>query len=415
MDKSFARLALLSLLIASTPSRAETVMVNVCQDIIESVLVPPTFKQAFSCPMDARCIFLPHCCVPLVCVADPVCRVASTVVDVAQHVEQRHTLVCQPTPLDPAVEFKKWMAGGVPNLDEVLVPGARQTAKAEIGLMRTQGTAIPAGAKAVIGGLMQSEWTKGTAQFDQVDMNGIAIISNTNSLAKPYLRSGFSAITLGAVIVIDDPIFRTIMGNWNALAMLKATPGQHGPEIAAAHTLMHELVHAKQYRMLGFDAFINQYLFEAIEHGYANISFEVAAYTYADNLFAREFPPTSSSNMQALTSGSTLNRTQTVSVLQQCMKNKKPANDAQMRSAAQACWSEASAKYRVANMGTNKPELKLVQDPRGRLIPVVPRVATPPNAPRQVFVTREQELAPAQQVAPSQQMAPAPGRPLPQR
>jgi len=137
-------------------------------------------------------------------------------------------------------------------------------------------------------------------------------------------------------------------------------------------------------------------------------TFEQAAYAYADNLFTREFPPTSSTSMALLSTGSTLNRTQTVSVLQKCVKAKKPGNDAQLRAASQACWNETNAKYKVAYMGVNMPERKLVQDPSGRLIPVIPKAAAPGTPPKVVFERAVPAQALERPVA-TQQMKPAPG------
>lgn len=47
-------------------------------------------------------------------------------------------------------------------------------------------------------------------------------------------------------------------------------------------TMMHELVHVRQYRELGRENFLNSYLYEVLAQGYADAAFEAEAYDFSD-------------------------------------------------------------------------------------------------------------------------------------
>jgi len=42
--------------------------VDICQELVEDLLIPPTFEEVVTCDNDPMvCLFAPHCCVPGLC------------------------------------------------------------------------------------------------------------------------------------------------------------------------------------------------------------------------------------------------------------------------------------------------------------------------------------------------------------
>jgi hypothetical protein len=400
MSSNLKRIALVGLLstsICATASAAEQVQVDVCRDVIEKLFVPPTFKEVFSCPMDARCFFLPHCCVPVLCATDPVCRMSELVVDVAGHWVENHKLVCEPEWKDPGTELKKWLQGQIPNLEDVLLPGARQVVAGEIQLMRTQGQRIPDPVKAVIRELLQSYWSGGTAKFDQQDIDNVRIISSSNALAAPYLQSGFDAITLTDVIIVDKATFPTLTAAFPTLATLRGDQTGRAAQISAALLLVHELVHAKQYRELGFSVFLDQYLFEALQHGYSSISFEQLAYDFGEKVRREQFTNYTGSSSS---SSSSLTATQTNEAMRACLLSKKATALDQIKVYAKPCWEQIVAKYQVP-----KPkkvlDRRFVQDAANNRIEVIQLAPKTIEAPARLRAAGSKgTLVPAAPVAP---------------
>lgn len=117
--------------------------------------------------------------------------------------------------------------------------------------------------------------------FYPIDVNRAVIISKTNPTADLYLRPGFNAITLDDLVIIEDPEF-PILRNWS-----KGTgEALNVAEQSALKTMIHELVHVRQYRNIGKESFINLYLAEAIANSYANISMEQEARQYGNWAFS---------------------------------------------------------------------------------------------------------------------------------
>jgi hypothetical protein len=346
--KSIGTLAVSFLFLSQRPAVAvDKVKVDVCREIIEKVFIPPTYKEVFSCPMDKRCFFAPHCCIPGVCSTDPACRVSNLIVDIAGHYVENHHVVCAPEWRDPKDELQKWLQGQIPNLEDGFLPGARVVVSAEIALMTAQGKPIPDPVKAVLRGLLKQYWSAGTAKFDPRDIDEARIISNANTLASPYLRSNYRAITLGQIVVVNDASLRTLTGLFPSLQTMIADPAANAAQIEAALLLVHELVHVRQYRDIGFSVFIDQYVFEAIQREYANISFEQEAYGFEhkvhDEQLASYAPP-------RIASSSALSYLEAADLLGECTRSHKAKSIEQIKRAAPACWSGLTRKYKMAEL-----------------------------------------------------------------
>lgn len=342
-------------------AQAEQVQVDICKEVIEDVFIPATFTEQLTCrePSPGLCMLMGHCCVPGLCLTDPVCVVANQVIKAAEHWEQRTTIKCDPEWQDPEAEFRKWLAGQIPMLDTVLIPGAFTAFKADVAAMRTQGVKVPAGAKTIIKNAMASYWSANTAKFAQVDLDNSTIISNTHSLAKPYLKPGYGGITLGDVIVLDDAVFKIITGeNW-ASANLKTS----WPRAWAMQILVHEHVHVRQYRELGLEAFFKQYFVEVmLAGGYSHdMPLEAEAYAFSDLVHKSQgwaMPTAPAAGTSS--SSSALSVDQTTFFMRNCVA----AAGGNPITAAQQCWSKVKAASKMASLEPQTP-VPFVQSKRG--------------------------------------------------
>ena len=125
------------------------------------------------------------------------------------------------------------------------------------------------------------------------DIRNIKIINQSNNEStKIWLTEDKGAITLGRVIILKDEYYSQLMDPANKLTLSELLIGNLTEEYAFAFTTMiHELVHVKQYRVLGQDTFLLNYVLRfAINSiklgadGYGNDKYEREAYNYTPDL-----------------------------------------------------------------------------------------------------------------------------------
>lgn len=194
--------------------------------------------------------------------------------------------------VNPAEEWERWLRRQVPSLDLLVLPGAFDQARIEIDAMKLASKSIPGPVKAQIRGLIQPFVAAGTSKISDQEINAARLISNTNILASLYLRDSFEAITLDGLIVLRSPTTYDVIMNKEHLKISAADIlAGHAPEeyVSQLLTLIHELVHVKQYSSLGFDAFLTNYLVETISMGYGSDSFEQEAFGF-ERTVARTIP-----------------------------------------------------------------------------------------------------------------------------
>lgn len=94
--------------------------------------------------------------------------------------------------------------------------------------------------------------------------SSVKIVNKFPKFVKNFFldNQGIAAITLGNTIFYFDEITEEI--------------------------LMHELVHVRQYKELGFAGFLKKYLKEYKEKGYALVSLEIEAYSIAGDFLRRK-------------------------------------------------------------------------------------------------------------------------------
>jgi hypothetical protein len=211
------------------------------------------------------------------------------------------------------------------------------------------------------------------------------------------LQSGFDAITLTDVIIVDKMTFPTLVAAFPTLATLRSDQATRATQISAALLLVHELVHAKQYRELGFSVFLDQYLFEALKRGYSSISFEQFAYDFGEKVRREQFTNYTGS---ASSSSSALTATQTNEAMRACLLSKKATSLDQIKAFAKPCWDQITAKYQVP-----KPKVVLgrsfVKDAANNNIEVQKLAPQTIEAPARLRATSSKAtLAPATPVTP---------------
>ncbi|OQX67083.1 MAG: hypothetical protein B6A08_17105 [Sorangiineae bacterium NIC37A_2] len=264
----------------TTPAQA--VEIDICEEVITEVLVPPVPQMSLECNYGWHCAFVPHCCMPGLCL-DPACGPIEKITGWTEAVlTEQVTFECRVENVDPKRELENWLRGHAAALDDAILPFVKDVVKREIGLAKAQAVAIPAPVQTAIDELTRPHRDAGQSKFRSSDISRARIISNKNPLVSAYLRDGFDAITLGDLVVLRDEHFKVLTD-----AKKFATAGQLQNGSAACDfrdvvlLIAHELVHVRQYAELGFDAFINNYLMEALTRGYGTDSFESEAYAYS--------------------------------------------------------------------------------------------------------------------------------------
>jgi hypothetical protein len=91
-------------------------------------------------------------------------------------------------------------------------------------------------------------------------------------------KEGYGAITLDSLILLQDYQYDALASgdiSFDRVVQGRATSA----EVDAFYTIMHELVHVRQYRELGREQFLNTYLPDAVVNGYAGVGLEDEAYS----------------------------------------------------------------------------------------------------------------------------------------
>lgn len=247
---------------------------NVCERVVEGVVVPQT--QLF-CDLPFWVRFLaPHCNVPGACHVDPACKSFEVTKKVGEVVLNAGDLYCDFREISPEkiitgirdqtfTDAVKLTSGGATSI-------VFDVANRHIDVMSCSGKHLNEKLKAWISCVQSKSTTPQTESFYPIDINRALMLSHTHPTASLYLRSGFDAITLDDLVIIRDAEFQ-ILRNWNKDLGAELTSGEQ----SALGLIMHELVHVRQYRNIGKEVFLTNYLSEAIAKGYADISMEQEA------------------------------------------------------------------------------------------------------------------------------------------
>lgn len=270
---------------------------NICERLIDRLVIPK-IEVFCDIPWYAR-IFMPHCNLPGACHVDPACKSFEVTREVGEIILNAGDLYCDPREIKPEkiiegirnqtyTDTIKLTTGGT---SSVLFDVANR----HIDILSCNGSQLNEKLKQWITCVTSKSAVSQDEYFYPIDINRSTIVSQANPTADLYLKPGFAAITLDDLIIIKDAEFQ-LLKNWSKNIGDTLSPAEKD----ALALILHELVHVRQYRNMGRDTFLTQYLTEAIANSYANISMEQEAYRYGSwartmldtpNLCAASPPP----------------------------------------------------------------------------------------------------------------------------
>jgi hypothetical protein len=264
--------------------------INICEELIEDLHIPEVSHSVFECgdydffECAAFATAGRPCCVPILCLADPICTVGSIVIDVAEAFYSAGDTYCAVR--SPKEYLEKILNGSISDLEQF---GAMWTTGGlsllfdfDIELMKRAGRKAPASTRTLIRALTDAVYDGGATGFAYEDLDEVTIVSSDFPTAGVYLKDNANAITMGDVIIMKATFYDALFGSQSDTSYAEfLTDTTVCPlYIGAVNTFMHELVHVKQYRELGRYNFTTQYVASAIVNGYGGNGFEQEAFEY---------------------------------------------------------------------------------------------------------------------------------------
>jgi hypothetical protein len=286
--------------------------VNICRILLEDLTVFIPTPSCHSC--GAECIFLPQCFAPGACLADPSCFFLEFI-DQVEQIISAGSVYCS---VDLSAEgFLEALIGGrIQNMSEILASGLPlgfdNLYTIYLQILTAKGQNIPANAQAIVADLVSPIYDGGVTGFAFDDMTQVKVVSSDFPTASFFLPTGRPAITLGPVIVMRADVYNVLFDPANAGATTNQvlnmavsttccnlgfipchandpTCVQNSYYRNAIDILTHELVHVKQYRVLGQEGFLLSYAlstiaFWATNHAESTNPFENEAYSYESQI-----------------------------------------------------------------------------------------------------------------------------------
>jgi slime mold repeat-containing protein len=260
--------------------------INVCETLLEALIIPPTFDDVFTCDDDQCGIFHPDCCVPGLCLLNPFCTILSKIEITPEEIYNAGDVYCSVT-LTPKQYLERLINGRLTDLSQVgtflASGGTTALYDFDVQVMSQAGKHIPDNARAIIRDLVAPIYNGGATGFSHDDLDNVKVVSSDFPTAGFYLPGDRLAITLGPVIVLKAKYYDALFKDSNggvAYSDFLTSPSVCNRYIAAVDIMVHELVHVKQYRELGRYNFTVQYLGSALANGYGEVGFEHEAFNY---------------------------------------------------------------------------------------------------------------------------------------
>lgn len=260
---------------------------NICRQLIEDLVVPPVLDFQLSCDVGTvGCFVLPHCCVPGSCLAFPECVVEEQVVKAAGYVAHAGEVYCGVQNLNGEKLFADIANKRIQDKDLVTLStgGANSFLYKHVGAYLDSLECNARPLPPTLAGIARILMTMpGFDNFyTQADVENVRVIPHRESGLLDLPKDGYSAITLGTLVIMQDDLYDRLFAppgypdgwSWPYLVAVPAFDNDH-----TFFTLIHELVHVRQYRELGRETFINQYLPDAVLNGYGSDDFESEAYS----------------------------------------------------------------------------------------------------------------------------------------
>jgi hypothetical protein len=125
--------------------------------------------------------------------------------------------------------------------------------------------------------------------FAEKDLRNVHILPASHPGAGRFLTGDHAAITLDSLVIFEDERYDAIVTwnrRWDDVRAGALEPAQD----RALFTSLHELVHVRQFREIGREQFLSEYLADAVRSGEQSVELEREAYAIApgDDSWARE-------------------------------------------------------------------------------------------------------------------------------
>lgn len=265
--------ALVALVAALGMSKDSEAQANICWELLEPIWIPPTPQDAAEC-IEANLAICAagalHCCTPT-CRLHPDCVLGGTFV--AGHWQD---VVCEF--LEPDEAWEQFLRSQLRPVDDS-IPIIREAATAHIRALELQARALPPGLVSLIDGIMASSEAAGLPKFEPRHTRRVRVLSDRVDTAELYLPIGDGiirrAIALDRLVILRSEIFDQLFNNpAPSLSVLRIRCGVSRQYREALRTMLHELIHVRQWDVLGRDVFLNNYLIEVVLRGYGSDEFE---------------------------------------------------------------------------------------------------------------------------------------------
>jgi hypothetical protein len=256
----------------------EPQQLNICRELVEDLVVPPVVSLEPNCDLGLFCALTPHCCIPGACLAFPECVVTKEVVKAAGYVAHAGDVYCGLQDISPEQLVSDLVDDRIPDPTTIATGGVNSVlytvAGAYVDTLECKASALGS-FKNIAKTIMTLPGFPGS--FADIDLDNVRILPKRESGVLNLPKDGYDAITLGSLVILQDELYDALVGTdwfWPAV-VLEWTDVMD----RSMFTMIHELVHVRQYRELGREQFMNVYLRDAVLNGYANADFEEEAYS----------------------------------------------------------------------------------------------------------------------------------------
>ncbi|MCA9473272.1 MAG: hypothetical protein MRJ96_14465 [Nitrospirales bacterium] len=248
---------------------------NVCETLLEELVV---HKTEVFCDLSLIERFaLPDCNLPVVCQADPTCKAVREIKLVGSHILNAGELYCDFRDVQPEKLIENIAQDRFTDLVKLTTGGTSSilftVSAAHIDTLECGAKALTPELKDVIQHLVDGTSLSRDRHFYSIDLDRVKIIQRSVLLGDLYLREGFDGITLDSLVIVQDAHHQILTGwthTWDDVRFGHLSAKEEESLILMIHKLVH-------YRQMGREQFVNRYLAEAIQKGYANISTEEEA------------------------------------------------------------------------------------------------------------------------------------------
>jgi hypothetical protein len=265
--------------------------VNVCQSILQHLFWPPSYTTMPDCPSRSwrQCLSQPECCVTKsACLAQPQCIVSRLVEVAAAHWDDNIKWTCKFKNFKEEVMIAVLQNSGLP---QFLLPTLSQY----LDFCKLRAEPLPDGVKAIIRDLVQPFIDDQTAKFGLVDVDQVIVRksgwdADIFTFKMNEANSTKMAMTLENMVIFNENYNIKVDALLGDMAQPIPTPEEfrncQGDTTyhQAIGDLLHELVHVRQYRELGSDRFVEEFLAEVMGLGDAPNTLESEAQAFKGKL-----------------------------------------------------------------------------------------------------------------------------------